>query len=231
MKKLLLFFISLILSHTSKAQSDNAFKPLFNGKNLNNWDVFIRKDPKHILREVVKNQDTFHVFSVKNREIYVTGEKFGYIATKAIFQNFHLKLEFKWGDKKHPPRQDTIRDAGILYFLPRDLPEKIWPMSQECQIQEGDTGDIWLIDYATAEINGKRNDPKPFSRGIKKTDAEKPKGEWNTVEVIVQNGLCQHIVNGVLVNEARYPSLYRGRIALQSEGAELFYRNVQIKVL
>ncbi len=220
-----------LLRRAKSAAPQTDFNPLFNGRNFNDWDIYLRKDPNHILREVVKNRDTLGVFTIKNEEIHVSGQTFGYIITNDVFENFHLKLEFRWGEKKWFPRQDTIRDAGILYFVPRDLPEKIWPMSMECQIQEGDLGDFWLIDYATAEMDGQRTPAKPFSRGIKKVNAEKPHGEWNTVEVVVQNNVCRHIVNGVVVNQATNPSLYRGRIALQSEGAELFYKNIEIRRL
>jgi len=42
--------------------------------------------------------------------------------------------------------------------------------------------------------------------------------------VIAQNGKCTHIVNGVVVNEGTEASLRSGRILIQSEGAEIYYR-------
>lgn len=48
------------------------------------------------------------------------------------------------GGKRFPLRADVKRDSGILYHFVG--PEKIWPRSAECQIQETDTADFWLVD-------------------------------------------------------------------------------------
>jgi hypothetical protein len=66
---------------------------------------------------------------------------------------------------------------------------------------------------------------------IKQRDAEKSYGEWNTVEIISYNGKCVHIVNGVIVNVGEEASVKEGRILLQSEYAEIYYRNVRIREL
>lgn len=47
--------------------------------------------------------------------------------------------------------------------------------------------------------------------------------------VTVRDGKITHLLNGVLVNEGSEPSIKEGHIILQSEGAELYYRNVKIK--
>jgi hypothetical protein len=66
---------------------------------------------------------------------------------------------------------------------------------------------------------------------IKYANAEKPSGEWNTLEIISFNGKCVHIVNGVIVNVGEDASIKNGRILLQSEYAEIYYRNVKIRKL
>ena len=70
--------------------------------------------------------------------------------------------------------------------------------------------------------------PKDFNRVQKKLDAEKPTGEWNTVEVIAYQGRLIHKVNGIVVNEATAPSVLEGKLIIQSEGAEIFYRKIEI---
>ena len=90
-------------------------------------------------------------------------------------------------------------------------------------------GDFWLIDYATIVVDGKQNEPSAHTRMTKKQDAEKPTGEWNTVEVISFNGRCVHIVNGVVVNAGDNASAKNGSILLQSEYAEVYYRNAEIR--
>jgi hypothetical protein len=175
-----------------------------------------------------KNNDTKKVFTFKGNLIHVSGEEFGYICTEKMYSNFKLTLEFKWGVKKFPPRENEKRDAGILYLANHYRGDKIWPRSFEFQIQEGDCGDFWMTDSTTIVYKGKTTTSERWHREAKFTDAEKPNGEWNKVEVIVRNGKITHMLNGVLVNEGSDPSIKEGHIILQSEGAELDYRNVKI---
>ncbi len=200
------------------------FTPIFNGKDFSGWDIYLSDQPL--------NEDKKQVFQVnKEGEVHISGEVFGYMRTQKIYDNFHLKLEFKWGEKKWAPRLDKLRDSGILYHIPDGPADKIWPKAIECQIQETDCGDFWLIDSTTAVIGGIETEPRPFQRVVKQRDAEKPNGEWNSVEVISIDGHIVHKVNGVIVNEAFKTSEQSGRILIQSEGAEVFYRNIQIKEL
>jgi len=68
-------------------------------------------------------------------------------------------------------------------------------------------------------------DVKGF-RGAK--DVEKPVGEWNTYELIADGGAIKVILNGVTVNECRDAKPCKGRIQIQSEGAEVFFRRVDL---
>jgi len=204
-----------------KEADEKKFKPLFNGKDLIGWYSFLKTNGK--------NNDVDKVFSVNNSLLKITGKEFGYIVTEKSFTDFHLIVEFKWGQKKYPPREDKPRDNGICYYVvPTD---KVWPRSVECQIQEGDCGDFWLIDSVTAIVDGVQQGPTKNTRVIKKKDNEKPTGEWNRIEIIANKGKCTHVVNGVVVTEAENVSLRSGRILIQSEGAETYYRKIDIKEL
>ncbi len=63
-------------------------------------------------------------------------------------------------------------------------------------------------------------------RGMR--DVEKPAGEWNRLEVIAEGETINVLLNGTKVNEAKKCVPTRGRIQLQSEGAELFVRRVEL---
>ena len=204
---------------------ETKMKPLFNGKDLTGWYTFLTSKGK--------NNDPEKVFTVENGLLHITGKEFGYISTQNVFKDFHLSVEFKWGQKKYPPRDaDTIkRDNGICFYMPLSEKDFVWPKSIECQVQEGDVGDMWLIDSTTVVMDGKRTEPKNFTMVKKKKDNEKPNGEWNLVEVIVDKGKITYIVNGIVVNEAESPSLNEGKILIQSEGAEIFYRKIEIAAL
>ncbi len=222
MKKLLLVSFLFIFLF---ANAQEKMLHLFNGRNLDGWYSFLRTKGK--------NNDPEKVFVVENGLLHISGKEFGYIATEKTFKDFHLVAEFKWGEKKYPPRDaDTIkRDNGILYYMPVNFKDTVWPRSIECQVQEGDVGDFWLIDSTTLVIDGKRAVPMNNQRVIKKKDAELPHGEWNRVEVVSKKGKIIHIVNGVVVNEGDDPNVRDGRIAIQSEGAEIYYRKIDIAKL
>lgn len=199
------------------------FKSIFNGKDLEGWHTYLDK--------IGKNTDPSNNFRIEDGQLHVIGKDLGYLITESGYNNFHFKVDFKWGEKKWPPRENEKRDAGICYNIPLNEPDSIWPQSIECQIQEGDVGDFWLLGFSTIKVDGKQNEPGAHTRMIKKGDAEKPTGEWNTVEVISVNGKCVHVVNGVIVNVGEDASVKGGKLLLQSEFSEIYYRNVMIRQL
>lgn len=225
MIKLFIACFTLTCFCVKAQETQGEMKPLFNGKNLDGWYSFLLTKGK--------NNDPEKVFTVENGLLHISGKEFGYICTEKTFSDFHLAVEFKWGEKKFPPRDaDTIkRDNGICFYVPLNEKDFVWPKSIECQVQEGDTGDFWLIDSTTIIIDGKRTQPDNFTRVMKKKDGERSHGEWNRVEVLSKNGNVTYIVNGIIVNEGEYPSLREGKIIIQSEGAEIYYRKIEIAEL
>ena len=222
MKKIMVCLSLIAFATANGQQVQKKMTPLFNGKNLDGWYSFLRTKGK--------NNDPEKIFNIEKGILHISGKEFGYICTEKEFTNFHLLVEFKWGIKKFPPRDadTTRRDNGICYYVPLHTPDIVWPKSVECQVQEGDVGDFWMIDSTTIVVDGVRTIPKDYTRAKKKKDAEKPNGEWNRVEVIAVNGKLTHIVNGVVVNEGSAPSVSKGKILIQSEGAEIYYRKIEI---
>ncbi len=234
---------------------------LFNGKDLAGWDTWLGKPFKGD-KVVGLNIDPLKVYTVVNVDdapaIRVSGEVFGAITTKEEYANYHLKLEFKWGTKKWAPRENAVRDSGLLYHCvgPHGAAGTFWMRSQELQIQEKDCGDYWSVAGAIVDVAAERKDGKgPYiykkgaksltfgskengPRVVKNPDAEKPSGEWNTIELYTVGQTSVHIVNGKvnmiltgsrhLVDKVETP-LTKGKIQLQSEGAEVFYRNITIR--
>jgi hypothetical protein len=65
--------------------------------------------------------------------------------------------------------------------------------------------------------------------GFSKAEAaEKPEGEWNVYEIVVDGPSIVVHVNGKKVNEARGAAVFPGRVALQSEGGEVHFRKVEL---
>ena len=62
-------------------------------------------------------------------------------------------------------------------------------------------------------------------------DVEKPTGKWNKLECIAKGDTITIVLNGVLVNEVTNVKPRRGKIQIQTEGAEVFYRRVDLLTL
>jgi hypothetical protein len=263
---------------TIHAQS--GWAPLWNGTNLDGWTTWIRQpEPSsevpglkrdaggRYTEPIGSGRDPLKIFTVvKNVDgrpaIRISGEVFGELRTKATFKDYHLRLQFKWGEKKWPPRDrpETPRDSGLLYHVhaPPGAGGRTWARSIELQIQEHDVGDLYAIGSAIAVRAKPRPGTQPalyeydpsgewtfFSqsqgasgRCIKQPDNEKPKGEWNTVELIAFGEDAIHIVNGKVVMRLHGPlridsdvpaPVTSGPIILQSEGAEVFYRDIEVR--
>ena len=62
-------------------------------------------------------------------------------------------------------------------------------------------------------------------------DLEQPHGEWNCLEVICDGDRITNRLNDTIVNQAFQAHPHSGRIQIQSEGAELFIRRVELQPL
>ena len=62
-------------------------------------------------------------------------------------------------------------------------------------------------------------------------DVESPGGQWNHLEAIVEKGNLTYYVNGKLVNQASDGSLTEGKLLFQSEGAEVYFRRLDLEPL
>ena len=288
MKKSMLILISglVLLLSACKTNSNEMSHPewesLWNGSDLSGWhtyfgvphptvDVEMDKDDEGNYTQALGiDNDPLNIVTIQNEDdapaIRISGEVFGMIYTERSFENYHLKLQFKWGEKRYTPRANQKRDSGLLYHgFGEPGSAYTWMGSQELQIQETDLGDYWpvgpveidipskpldslyfiydkdspLRTYHFAEIlNTAVDDSLAKRRCFKNPDNERPNGEWNDVELICMGDSSIHIVNGQVVmrlynsksveNGVR-EKLTKGKICIQSEGAEVFYRNFQIK--
>jgi hypothetical protein len=88
-------------------------------------------------------------------------------------------------------------------------------------------------DFASGRLNWYGRDPdwqdKLGFRG--KDDVESPYGQWTRLEVVAQGDRITNIVNGKVVAEAARSSLTEGKILIQSEGAEIFFRRIDLEPL
>jgi hypothetical protein len=209
---------------------------LFDGKDLAQFDTFL---PSSGL-----NADPNHVFTVENGVVHVSGTEMGYFITRQEYKNYYLRAEFKWGEGTFGVRAGQARDSGILFNI--QGPNKVWPRSVEFQINEGCTGDFWMTDGAAVtgkdgvRVTGPEGGARKIDRFNKgefknvtgwrdpSNEVEKPHGEWNVVELVNRDGHIWLYVNGKLANEGTDAFPTSGKILFQSEGAEVFFRNIKI---
>lgn len=87
------------------------------------------------------------VFQLRDGLLYISGRGYGYLATKQVFGDYHLVVEFKWGEHTWGNRKDCARDNGILVhaFGPHGANSGTWITSIEANIIEGGIGDIIVI--------------------------------------------------------------------------------------
>ena len=237
---------------------------LMNGRNLDGWYTMLQKSGKGVAEK--KN-----IVTIEEGMLHILGNsddgepmEAGYLATNREFENVHVRLEYKWGVKRFAPRSYAKRDNGLLYGLVGE--DKVWPTCVECQIEEGDVGDYFMVGTRglqdqhangffgeTLESKGWPAPPRkrPIApsqeeiapgRRIKDGNFENLDG-WNTVEVIWQGDRSAHIINGRAVNSAsqleqpdpanpgRFIPLTRGKIAIEIEFAEIWFRRIEIKSL
>ena len=201
--------------------------------------------------------DPLNVFSVKEIQgqdvLSITGEIYGGLTTLEEYENYHLSLEFRWGDKKWPPRENNKRDSGLLVHCVgrHGAFWNVWMRSLECQIQEGDCGDFIALagsgcNIRVSAVEGSDRpifDPtKPLFHGTGYVthgpSTENPHGEWNTVEVysigqttvFVVNGTPNMVLERTVQNTGDgWEPLTKGKLQIQSEAAEVYYRDIRIR--
>ena len=210
--------------------------------------VGLNNDPQKVFSVVTKDGEP---------AIRISGEQFGGLSTQREFENYHFSIQFKWGENKIPSFKDRKKDSGILYHAigPHGADNRSWMRSQEFQVQEGDCGDYWGCAGGVFDVTAIQNEDKKWvydpagqsirfsatseagRRCIKIPDAEKP-GEWNTIDIYCFGGTSIHMMNGVVVmrltnsgqeDQGNISPLTKGKIQIQSEGCEVYYRSPMVE--
>lgn len=250
-KQLTVLLLAATCSFSAGAQK---MKPVFNGKNLANWDIYIGTALNGF--ENLKEQATPEsVFSVVEKGgetlIRVSGDVNASLATKKEYENYHLRIEYKWGEKVY-----TTSNSGLLYhsFGPFGAGLDTWMSSVECQLMTNNLGDAYMMGDSYAEISvNKDGDKYIFATGSKMMpfgneqaggkiarkimDNEKESGQWNVIDLYCVGSQSVHVVNGMKVMACNNISkivggkilpVTKGKIQFQSEGGEMFIRKIEI---
>lgn len=242
------------------APTDGPIK-LFDGKTLGDCYTWLQDTHR---------EDPRKVFTVADGMIHVSGDGLGSLITNKSYRDYHLVLEYKWGDKTWEKRVAAARDTGLLIHSggADGGYGGIWMPSLEVQIIEGGLGDFVLVNgrddagkpvplSITCEVDRDRDGEVIWKEGGKREtfnaanrkrvnwfgrdpdwadeinfrgqdDVDSPHGQWTRIDVISDDDHIETFINGVKVNEAFDVEPSEGKIQLQTELAEVFFRRWEL---
>jgi len=219
---------------------DTGAVSLFDGVDFTGWDRYLGK-PSEAEPALGIDNDPRAVFSVVMLDgepaIRISGEIWGALISQQEIGDFHLHAEYKWGTLSWPPL--NFPDSGIMYLssgplgavnaggsaLSDPIGSGAFLVSMEYQLTPRDIGgcyDLGPIRYQAAP----------------RTPVSERAGEWNQIDIVFQSGAAEHFLNGQLVAggsdfQLEWPDqpvipLQRGKLQLQSEGGEIYYRHLEL---
>lgn len=214
----LALFLS-VMAHAELLDTPGPYVDLFNGKDLSGWI------------DVNTSEETW---SVKDGLLVCTGLPIGVMRSEKQYENFLLHIEWR--------HMEAGGNSGIFIWSEGSTPEdRPLPKGMEVQMLELDwvninkksDGTPQPIAYVHGELfgaNGLTTDPDN-PRGTRSKSIEnrcEGKGKWNTYDVVAVDGVVKLAVNGKFVNGVRHASIKKGYLCLESEGAEIHFRKIQI---
>ncbi|MFT5028835.1 MAG: hypothetical protein ACI9VS_001266 [Candidatus Binatia bacterium] len=168
-------------------------------------------------------RDPNQVFSLTDGELLVSGTEPGLTVTRRSFTNYLLKVEYRWDT------DDGKRDSGIFVNTTGPMNRFV---SLECNLlgpDRGLSGELFLIGGGRKQItvNGEVKKQSAIKPQLTQS-AEKPVGEWNTMEVLNDQGDFQIKVNGQEAVRGQFPTPKSGKIMFQSNRGAIRFRNARV---
>ena len=216
LSKIVIFLSLFIQSAYAQDSGKLGFRPLFNGKNLNDWiDVNTSKE----------------TWKVENGTLICSGLPIGVMRSDKQYENFILEVEWK---------HITAGGNSGIFIWSEGTQFKDDPLTKAIEVQ------MLELDYARQNnatddyVHGELFPTMGMTaipdnpRGIRSKSLEKRckgKGEWNKYVVVCVDGTVKLSVNGKFVNGLRASERKKGYICLEAEGAEIHFRNMRIMEL
>jgi len=221
---------------------DATWQPLFNGVDFSGWNRYLGK-PSDAEPPLGLDNDTRGVYSIVSIDgepaIRISGEVWGALISEQELGDFVLRAQYRWGELTWPPL--NALDSGIMYLstgplgavnaggeaLSEPSGSGAFMVSMEYQLSPRDIGGIYNLG------------PIAYERSSRTALADRA-AAWNQVEISVQSGTARHFLNGELVASGstfrlNWPGqtatvLERGKLQLQSEGGEIYFRHIELSV-
>ncbi len=145
----------------------------------------------------------------KMTRLVCSGAPRGFLHTKKLYSEFELALEWCFPT-------DPNGNSGVLVFT-QNAP-KLWPTSIQVQLHQPEAGSVFPVGEAVADATVKT---KGLANSV---------GEWNQCLIVSRSGSVVVHVNGKKAGEVTGCKPSTGAIAIQSEGSEVHFRNIKVRV-
>ena len=231
LKKGLLFLsILLIISKLSYSQ-----ETLFEFGTSTSMDAVLSKakEKENKLKWVNVNTTKETWKLMKDGTLSNTGLPIGVIRSEKQYENFILHVEWK--------HMEAGGNSGVFAWSgAKPIGKNPLPDGVEIQMLDLEWVDLNIrngvkppIAYVHGELFGVQGvttiaDNPRGDRSKSIENRVKGKGEWNTYDVVCVDGVIKLSVNGKFVNGIRKSSQKKGYLCLESEGAQIFYRNLKV---
>jgi hypothetical protein len=199
------------------AQAPVGFRDLFNGRDLAGW-VNVNTSPQ--------------TWTWRDGMLVCSGQPIGVMCTERPYENFVLHVEwrhmepggnsgvFLWSDAR--PGEGRLPNGVEVQML-----ELEWP---RLNARDGIVPPVAYVHGELFGVGGVKATPDN-PRGERSMSVENRalgRGQWNTYHVVAVDGVVKLSVNGRFVNGLRGATQKKGFLCLESEGAEIHFRNVRI---
>jgi hypothetical protein len=153
--------------------------------------------------------------------IRCSGKPKGYLHSKESFQNFTLRLSYRFPWPEGASDSSQFKgNTGFLVYISGE--HKIWPVCLEVQGKYAEMGAI--------KENGGAARPDINDRDDVRQNVRKPVGQWNDLEIVSRDGHLTVWLNGEEVARSEPAFLSSGPIGIQAEGFPFEVRRMRIRV-
>jgi hypothetical protein len=197
------------------------FRDLFNGKDLSGW-VNVNTDP-----------DTW---TVRDGILVCKGQPIGVMRSEKQYENFILHIE--WMHMEEGGNSGVFVWSAAVPGEKNRLPDGVEVQMLELgwvrlHTKDGQAPPEAYVSGELFGVGGVKTTPdNPRNDRSKSVEMRcKPKGEWNTYDVVAVDGVIKLSINGKFVNGIAQSTQRKGYLCLESEGAEIHFRNIKIMEL
>ncbi len=210
---------ALVLAASAAAEPAVGWVDLFNGRDLSGW-VDVNTSPE--------------TWKVRDGLLVCSGLPIGVMRSEKTYENFLLHIEWR--------HMQPGGNSGVFIWsegqpapgrpLPKGLEVQMLELQYPLLNREKD-GSPRHPGYVSGELFGANGlevipDNPRGKRSMSWEMRCRGAGEWNTYDVVAVDGVVKLAINGKFVNGVSQATVRKGYLCLESEGAEIHFRNIRL---